>query len=62
MLFILFLSATDWVSFLLLDIGNSEIENIPVGTRMLDGLLQSAAVRSAGFGIVSLSNLAPAVQ
>jgi len=56
------LTLTDWVSFLILDIGNPEIDSIPVGTRVLDGLLQSAAVRSAGFGIVNLSLLSPAVK
>ena len=55
-------SLTDWVSFLVLDIGTPAIEAIPVGTRVADGLLQSAAVRAAGFGIVPLSALAPAVQ
>lgn len=29
---------------------------------MIDGLLQSFAVRSAGFNVVNLSKLAPAVQ
>ncbi|KAF8320327.1 TrkH-domain-containing protein [Clavulina sp. PMI_390] len=62
LIFVGLLTVTDWVSFLLLDIGNAEIDAIPVGERMLDGLLQSAAVRAAGFGVVSLSNLAPAVK
>ena len=61
-MFVLLLTLTDWVSFLVLDIGNSEIDSIPVGTRLLDGLLQSAAVRAAGFGIVNLASLAPAVK
>jgi hypothetical protein len=52
----------DWVSFLVLDIGTPAIESIPVGTRIIAGLLQSAAVRAAGFGIVPLSALAPAVK
>jgi Trk-type K+ transport system membrane component len=60
--FIILLTVTDWVSFLLLDIGNPEIDSIPVGHRILDGLVQSAAVRSAGFSVVNLANLAPAVQ
>jgi Trk-type K+ transport system membrane component len=47
---------------LILDIGNPAIETIPVGTRVMDGFLQSVAVRGAGFGIVSLAALAPAVQ
>ncbi|KIM40298.1 hypothetical protein M413DRAFT_176376 [Hebeloma cylindrosporum] len=59
---VLLLTCIDWVCFLVLDIGNPEIESIPVGTRILDGLMQGIAVRGAGFAIVSLSALAPAVK
>lgn len=45
-----------------MDIGNEAIESIPVGVRVIDGMLQAAAVRAAGFAIVSLSALAPAVK
>ncbi|PWN49886.1 hypothetical protein IE53DRAFT_122868 [Violaceomyces palustris] len=63
LLFVLFvLNSTDWVAFLVLDIGNPVIERIPVGTRVFDGLFQSIAVRAAGFQVVSLLTLAPAVQ
>jgi Trk-type K+ transport system membrane component len=53
---------TDWVSFMVLDIGNDVIEAIPIGTRLAIGLLQASAVRAAGFATVSLSALAPAVK
>ncbi|CAE6440813.1 unnamed protein product [Rhizoctonia solani] len=53
---------TDWVSFMVLDIGNDVIEAIPVGTRIAIGLLQAGAVRAAGFATVSISALAPAVK
>ncbi|WRT64079.1 uncharacterized protein IL334_001007 [Kwoniella shivajii] len=56
------LTMTDFVSFMVLDIGTPTIEAIPVGTRIVAGLLQSAAVRAAGFGIVALGSLAPAVK
>nr|XP_018267116.1 potassium ion transporter [Kwoniella dejecticola CBS 10117]OBR89274.1 potassium ion transporter [Kwoniella dejecticola CBS 10117] len=56
------LTSIDWVSFLVLDIGTPAIEAIPVGTRIAAGLLQSAAVRAAGFGIVPLAAMAPAVK
>lgn len=36
--------------------------SIPVGTRIAAGFLQSAAVRAAGFSIVPLAELAPAVK
>ncbi|KAN0062670.1 hypothetical protein ACQY0O_004860 [Thecaphora frezii] len=63
LLFVLTLfNVTDWIAFLVLDIGNPTIESIPVGTRIFDGLFQSIAVRAAGFQVVSLLTLAPAVQ
>lgn len=55
-------SATDWFCFMVLDIGNPEIETVPLGTRFIIGLLQAIAVRAAGFGTVSLSSLSPAVK
>ncbi|KAI0250923.1 cation transport protein-domain-containing protein [Lactifluus subvellereus] len=59
---LIILNTTDWFFFLLLDLGNKAIESIPVGVRVIDGMLQAAAVRAAGFAIVSLSSLAPAVK
>jgi hypothetical protein len=47
---------------MVLDIGNPAIESIPLGTRFMAGILQAVAVRAAGFGIVALSALAPAVK
>ena len=55
-------SITDWFFFLVLDIGNPVIEAIPAGVRVLDGALMSVAVRAAGFAIVPLAALAPAVK
>jgi len=63
LVFVMFaLTMFDWVSFLVLDIGNPVIEAIPVGTRIAGAFLQSAAVRAAGFAIVPLNSLAPAVK
>lgn len=39
-----------------------DIEEIPVGTRIAAAFVQSAAVRAAGFAIVPLASLAPAVK
>jgi Trk-type K+ transport system membrane component len=55
-------SFTDWFFFMVLDIGNPAIERIPLGTRFADGLMQAVSVRAAGFGIVPLALLAPAVK
>ncbi|BGO99221.1 hypothetical protein NBRC10513v2_000325 [Rhodotorula toruloides] len=56
------LNGIDWASFLILDIGNPEIEALPTGVRVIDGLLQAFAVRAAGFSIVPLASVAPALQ
>ncbi|KAE9400631.1 hypothetical protein BT96DRAFT_965214 [Gymnopus androsaceus JB14] len=59
---VIMLNVTDWFSFMVLDIGTPAIEAIPVGVRLIDGLLQAVAVRAAGFATVTLSALAPAVK
>ncbi|KAJ8486784.1 hypothetical protein ONZ51_g4604 [Trametes cubensis] len=56
------LNLTDWFFFLVLDIGNPAIANIPLGVRFIIGLLQATAVRAAGFATVTLAALAPAVK
>ncbi|KAF8608135.1 TrkH-domain-containing protein [Ceratobasidium sp. AG-I] len=53
---------TDWISFMVLDIGNDVVEAIPLGTRFAIGLLQASAVRAAGFATLSIAALAPAVK
>ena len=55
-------SLTDWFCFLVLDIGTSAIEAIPLNLRVLLGLIQAVAVRAAGFAAVPLAALAPAVK
>ncbi|CDU22329.1 related to potassium transporter TRK-1 [Sporisorium scitamineum] len=55
-------NSIDWLAFLILDIGNPVIERITLSIRVFDGLFQSIAVRAAGFTVVSLLALAPAVQ
>ena len=59
---VIIMVVTDWICFLLLDIGTPSIEEIPLGRRFACGFLQSTAVRAAGFNIVNLSNLSPSVQ
>ncbi|PWN87902.1 hypothetical protein FA10DRAFT_234060, partial [Acaromyces ingoldii] len=62
LLVLVVLNSTDWIFFQVLDIGNPVIEAWSVGQRTFDGLFQSIAVRAAGFQIISLLALAPAVQ
>ncbi|KAF5317199.1 hypothetical protein D9611_004011 [Ephemerocybe angulata] len=59
---VLLLTTIDWFFFLILDLGNEAISAIPTGVRVLAGFMQSIAVRAAGFGIVPLGALAPAVK
>lgn len=55
-------SMTDWVSFLVFNIGNSTVDSVPAGTRVIIGLLQSVSVRNAGFQVVPLAAVAPALK
>ncbi|EIW80365.1 TrkH-domain-containing protein [Coniophora puteana RWD-64-598 SS2] len=59
---LVFLNSVDWFCFMVLDIGNTVIDSIPLGTRFVAGLLQAAAVRMAGFTIITLSAVSPAVK
>ncbi|KAI0049422.1 TrkH-domain-containing protein [Auriscalpium vulgare] len=59
---LLLLNLTDWFFFLVLDIGNPTVEAIPVGSRILLGLVQAVAVRLAGFQSIAISALSPAVK
>ncbi|TFY66085.1 hypothetical protein EVG20_g5004 [Dentipellis fragilis] len=59
---LLSLNLTDWIFFLLLDIGNPIVEAIPVGLRILLGALQAVAVRLAGYQSLPIAALAPAVK
>lgn len=54
---IIILNGIDWAGFEVLAIGNKEIETLPTGYRILDGLFQALAVRSGGFYVVTISEL-----
>lgn len=56
------LSLVDWIGFLIFNIGNPAVEAVPTGTRLFIGLLQAIAVRNAGFQVVPLAVVAPAVK
>ncbi|KAI1209800.1 TrkH-domain-containing protein [Annulohypoxylon truncatum] len=58
LVFMLFvLNGTDWVAFEVLNLGNSALEQTPLGSRIIDGLFQAIAVRSGGFYVVSIPTL-----
>ncbi|CAK7898323.1 low-affinity potassium transport protein [[Candida] anglica] len=63
LLFILVaLNAVDLVLFIILDLKNEYLKDIPLGYRILNGLFQAFSTRTAGFSVVDLSQLHPAVQ
>ncbi|KAL1870660.1 low affinity potassium transporter [Paecilomyces lecythidis] len=56
------LNAVDVIFFIVLDLNDPSVTSIPGGIRFIDGLFQAASTRTAGFGVVSLSDLHPAIQ
>lgn len=56
------LNATDLVLFIILDLHSDYLSAIPTRFRVLDGLFQAFSTRTAGFSVVDLSQLHPAVQ
>ncbi|KAJ5779970.1 hypothetical protein N7457_005130 [Penicillium paradoxum] len=54
---IIILNGIDWAAFELLSIGNEDIESLPTGYRVLDGLFQALAVRAGGFYVVTIADL-----
>ncbi|CCG81890.1 Potassium transport protein [Taphrina deformans PYCC 5710] len=55
------LNGLDLLLFIILDLGNDEITNIPVGYRIIDGLFQAFCTRTAGFTSVNLAGLHSAI-
>ncbi|KAJ5222105.1 uncharacterized protein N7469_010992 [Penicillium citrinum] len=56
------LNGIDVIFFIILDLNDSAVTALPPGIRVLDGFFQASATRTAGFGVVSLSSLHPAIQ
>lgn len=52
----------EWVLFEILNIHQTAVWAIPVGTRVIDGLYQSFGTRSSGFYIVQISSIAPSLK
>ncbi|GMF21810.1 unnamed protein product [[Candida] boidinii] len=59
---LVFLNCTDWVLFLILDFHSAATDGIPYGYRAFEGLFQAFSTRTAGFNVVDLSLLHPAIQ
>ncbi|CUM51413.1 uncharacterized protein AC631_04225 [Debaryomyces fabryi] len=56
------LNAVDLILFIVLDLNNKYLESIPIGYRVMDGLFQAFSTRTAGFAVIDLSELHPAIQ
>ncbi|KAL2836839.1 cation transport protein-domain-containing protein [Aspergillus pseudodeflectus] len=54
---VIVLNGLNWASFEILSLGNREVEALPMGFRILDGLSQALAVRTGGFSIVTIAEL-----
>ncbi|TID30102.1 hypothetical protein CANINC_001326 [Pichia inconspicua] len=59
---LVFLNCFDWILFIILDYGKPVLSYLPHGYQVLDGLYQSIATRTAGFNVVDLAVLHPAIQ
>ncbi|PMD37454.1 potassium transport protein TRK1/TRK2 [Hyaloscypha variabilis F] len=56
------LNGLDLIFFVVLDLGNTIVTQLPVNIRVLDGWFQAVSTRTAGFGVVDLAELHPAIQ
>ena len=56
------LNGLDLLFFIILDLNDPAVTHLPSGLRVLNGLFQAASTRTAGFSVVSLAELHPAVQ
>lgn len=55
------LNGIDLLFFIILDLNSKVVEELPVHTRVVNGLFQAASTRTAGFSSVPLSGLHPAM-
>ncbi|KAF4759994.1 hypothetical protein HAV15_005881 [Penicillium sp. str.  len=56
------LNGVDLMFFFVLDLNDRDVTSIPAGIRFVDGLFQAVCTRTAGFSVISLSDLHPAIQ
>lgn len=56
------LNSVDLIFFIVLDLGNTVVTQLPVNIRILNGFFQAISTRTAGFSVVNLSLLHPAIQ
>ncbi|ELR08836.1 low affinity potassium transporter [Pseudogymnoascus destructans] len=56
------LNGIDLIFFIILDFGNPVVTDLPPNIRVLDGWFQATSTRTAGFAVVSIADLHPAIQ
>ncbi|KAF1918925.1 cation transport protein-domain-containing protein [Ampelomyces quisqualis] len=56
------LNGIDLIFFIILDLNDETVTALPPGFRFLAGLFQAAATRTAGFAVVNIADLHPAIQ
>ncbi|KAL0948734.1 hypothetical protein HGRIS_008868 [Hohenbuehelia grisea] len=56
------LNFTDWIGFVVLNIGNVVVESMPLAQRFAVGLMQAITIRGGGFGFIPITSLAPAIK
>ncbi|RKF58467.1 Low-affinity potassium transport protein [Erysiphe neolycopersici] len=61
-LVLILLNTADVAFFIILDLGKDFVTHLPIRIRVLDGFFQAVSTRTAGFSIVDLSKIHPAVQ
>ncbi|KAL3423036.1 trk family potassium uptake protein [Phlyctema vagabunda] len=56
------LNGLDLLFFIVLDLGNEAVTDLPVHVRLLGGWFQAVSTRTAGFVVINLAILHPAIQ
>ena len=59
---LVFLNMFDWILFIILDFDTSVLSYLPRGYQVLAGLYQAFSTRTAGFNVVDIATLHPAIQ
>ncbi|KAL4867106.1 hypothetical protein BDV12DRAFT_171966 [Aspergillus spectabilis] len=56
------LNGIDLIFFIILDLNDPTVTSLSTGIKILDGLFQASCTRTAGFAVVTIADLHPAVQ
>ncbi|KAL2821817.1 cation transport protein-domain-containing protein [Aspergillus cavernicola] len=56
------LNVIDLIFFIILDLNDPTVTSLSTGIKIVDGLFQASCTRTAGFSVVNIADLHPAVQ